>query len=368
MFFRLKKRPLTALQIEVSSRCTRQCGLCPRSALSNKWQNIDMSDELWKKATPAFGQAEYVYLQGWGEPLCHPALPQMAREAKKSGAKVGFTTNGDLLESAADWILREGVDLLTVSVAGDKKHHARLRDGSEIEKIMDGIEKLTRGARETKNRIKVQISYLLTRENAGDLPSILKRGAKAGVKDFFATHLDVTPTRHLLDQSAFDENGLRSEVGKHLREAETASGKLRVKFRGPTTEPEERLACALNPLKFAFVTADGRVGPCVNLLFPVEGAIPRQDFSVMREIKQTSYGHLADQNLTEILAGKTRKVFTANFIMRLNAEARFHRRIRSADAWQALAKLGEFEKERDEILRAYPFPEVCAGCHKIMGW
>ena len=42
-----RRRPLTALQVEVTSRCTRQCAVCPRTALASVWREGDLGDAAW---------------------------------------------------------------------------------------------------------------------------------------------------------------------------------------------------------------------------------------------------------------------------------------------------------------------------------
>ena len=368
MFFRSKKRPLRAVQIEVTSRCTRRCAICPRSVLRDRWLDHDMGDEVWEKIKPAFSLAGHVHLQGWGEPLLHASLPKMTRDAKASGANVGITTNGDLLDSAIDWILRESVDLLTLSVAGSAGAHARLRDGSNIEKVMSHMEKLTARAKESKSRIKVQVSYLLTKDNAGKLPLAVELAAMAHADEFFVTHLDVTPSKELIENCAFDEKGLLPGVKEFIYKAKMTAKQRRIKFRAPSVKPEETLACALNPVRFIYVTADGRVGPCVNLLFPVRGKISRWTFGGASEVEQLCYGDLRDGNFNEILESEKRRAFIVPFIRRLNAESRFLKDFGETSGTKALREIDRFDRRRSETLEENPFPAQCRGCHKIMGW
>ena len=77
--------------------------------------------------------------------------------------------------------------------------------------------------------------------------------------------------------------------------------RLRIPFRGPTTEAEDVLTCALNPLRSAFVGWDGRVGPCVNLLLAVKGAILRWSEAGEYRIEPFSYGRLQESRLSELL-------------------------------------------------------------------
>jgi hypothetical protein len=69
------KRPLLALQVEVTSRCTRSCLPCPRSDLRRDWRNGDLEDAYWAAIEPGLRLTYHVHLQGWGEPLLHPMLP-----------------------------------------------------------------------------------------------------------------------------------------------------------------------------------------------------------------------------------------------------------------------------------------------------
>lgn len=363
-----KKRPLTALQVEVTSRCTRSCFLCPRGALPDQWKNGDLTVEHWRKIVPALPMAEHVHLQGWGEPLlCGDLLADMTRTAKDAGATVGITTNGDPLKKAMDWILETGVDLVTLSMAGNRETHPEFRDGSDFDGVMEAIGALAGRKKQSKGRLKTQVSYLLTRKNAPHLPEVVDASVNAGVDELFVTHLDVTPTKALLDLAAFGANGLFPEVRACLDEAEKRAGR-RIRFRGPPLQSEPMLACALNPARFVFVTWDGCVGPCVNLLFPVSGTIPRWDFDGRHQIEPVCYGHLVDADLAQILAGNARADFIAPLSRRLDAEITFLSSVISHRGVQALQQLDRADQKRNALLESTPFPEECVGCHKRFGW
>ena len=42
------QRRLRALQVEVTSRCTRRCSVCPRSVFDERWLEGDLSEEHWR--------------------------------------------------------------------------------------------------------------------------------------------------------------------------------------------------------------------------------------------------------------------------------------------------------------------------------
>lgn len=66
LIHRGNKRPLRALQVEVTSRCTRSCVVCLRSVFENHWMEGDLDEDLWKILEPDLSLVEYVYPQGWG--------------------------------------------------------------------------------------------------------------------------------------------------------------------------------------------------------------------------------------------------------------------------------------------------------------
>jgi len=368
MFGLTRKRPLLALQVEVTTRCTRVCAACPRSALSDRWQQGDLSGATWERLKIDLKLARHVHLQGWGEPLLHPELRRMVRDCKTSGCAVGITTNGDLLELATSWMVEEAVDIVTVSVGGDPVTPADFERDSRLEQVLESVGRLSRLSARDRGKTRIQLSYLLTRDNAGRLPALVGMAARAAPRDIFVVHLDCTPSAALLKMSAFDEESLIAGVSEHLDAAAGIARRHGIRFRGPALASRELLACALDPTRFAFVTAEGRVGPCVYSLLPVSGSIPRFFSGGKREVAPTVYGDLGDAGLAEILEGPPRRQFALTFERRFRAERDFLDSILAQPRVEALRQLDSADRERELRLEANPFPSACDGCHKARGW
>jgi MoaA/NifB/PqqE/SkfB family radical SAM enzyme len=362
-----RRRPLTALQVEVTSRCTRRCAICPRSAAGPAWREGDLDGATWHRIQDDLDLARHVHLQGWGEPLLHSRLPEMVDAVKAAGTKVGLTTNGDLLPAAVDWIVDREVDLVTVSVAGAERTHAALRAGSRLHEIWDAVGRLLirRGRRK---RPRVQISYLLTLEGVDELPRVVEAAADVGVDELFVVHLDATPTREYLDRAAFDSSGLRPGVAEAIAAAERAARSRGIVFRAPASASQELLVCALDPSRFLFVGWDGRVGPCTYLLLPVADRIPRWTEKGPQRVEPVVYGRLAETRLREILRSERYRCFTAPFASRLAAEGRFLKVVGALRGSEARSRLDEADRLREEELAAHPVPRECTGCHKALGW
>jgi MoaA/NifB/PqqE/SkfB family radical SAM enzyme len=339
--------------------------VCPRSALEPAWREGNLDPRVWARLREDLGLAEYVHLQGWGEPLLDQQLPRRVREARDAGCHVGITTNGERLEEAAEWIVSERLDRLTVSVAGCADTHAALREGSPLDQVWNGVQAIAERRRGKRPRILV--SYLLTRDNSEELTETVRSAAAAGADELFVTHVDHAPTRRISELAAFNQRGLLPGVAEALKDAADLARSQRVAFRAPATSPEELLVCALDPTRFVFVSWDGRVGPCVNLLLPVAGAIPRWNGETILRVEPVVYGDLSRSSLPEILDGEARRHFTSVFEERLAAEERFRSGI---GGWgkNALERLERADARRSAELAHSPFPAACSGCPKISGW
>jgi MoaA/NifB/PqqE/SkfB family radical SAM enzyme len=361
------RRPLNALQVEVTSRCTRECAICPRTALRSVWQDGDLSDASWDRLRPDLELARHVHLQGWGEPLLHPRISGMVDAAKAAGNTVGITTNGDLLHTAIDWIVDKRVDLVTVSVAGGAATHAELRSGSQLPELWTVVRQLV-ASRGRHKKPKVKVSYLLTKQNCAELPGVVREAADAEVEELFATHLDCTPSRELLDVAAFGASGLAPGAARGIEAAAREARRSKLTFRAPTLARQELLVCASDPLSVVFVSWNGRVGPCVHLALPIQGATPRWRESDRQQVEPVIYGDLADQRLREILRGERYRSFTRTFQSRLEAEGRFLGGVVTRSGTETLTYLDEADRQREKELAANAFPGPCAGCHKVVGW
>jgi MoaA/NifB/PqqE/SkfB family radical SAM enzyme len=267
-----------------------------------------------------------------------------------------------------DWLKIGDVDLITISVAGDIQAHSTLRDGSRLDHVLSAVADLAELFRKEGVRAKIQLSYLLTRDNAASLPTLVELAAGSGVAEVFVTHLDSRPCISFVERSAFNDRSIEEEVALCLDEAEARSRSIGIKYRGPARVAEELLACALDPLRFVFVSWDGRVGPCVNLLLPVEGDWSRWNEDGEFRVEPFSYGRLRRHSLSQLLASSSRRRFTMPFKLRLAAEQRFVSSLTLDAGPGALKQLDEAEEKRRAALASHPFPEACTGCPKANGW
>jgi len=77
-----------------------------------------MSWKTFENLSRSFNRFDMIYLSGWGEPLVHPRIWDMVTLVKENGKKVGFTTNGLLIDDTAREKLLSLVDVIGISVDG----------------------------------------------------------------------------------------------------------------------------------------------------------------------------------------------------------------------------------------------------------
>jgi len=365
---RKKLRPIRALQIEVTSRCSRRCRVCPRSILSHKWREGDLNEEIFQTLERDLHKAEHVHLQGWGEPLLHPKIFDWAERARNEGCSVGITTNGDDLENAFPWLLKGIITHLTVSLAGRDRMNERLRGGANSERIFHSVRRLSELSKKNKAKIKIQICYLLTRENHDELKDVVRKASSIGADEVYVIHLDFCSSAVVQEMATFDQDSLHEGVEESLTAAREAARQEGIYFRGPPVHGENVLVCALDPVHFAYVSWEGKVGPCVNLLLPVKGNIPRCSPHGEIHIKPVVFGKINPMTLQDILTSKTRQEFILPFRKRLGAEKRFLSSLELEPGYRFIEKLESADKEREKTLEDFPFPESCRECPKARGW
>jgi len=353
---RTRERPFDAFQIEVTTRCLTRCVMCPRVALADRWQNMDMPWEIFQRIARAFDFTQHVHLQGWGEPLLHPRLFDMIASAKSAGCRVGLTTNGMRLDlDTARRLLSLDMDLIAISIAGaSRETHEGIRVGSDFPLILENVSQLLnlRAAQGGKGP-KVELSYLMTRTNFTELPQAVELAASLGVDELYANNLDytVTPTHDQL--RLYDCPELREEADRRVVEARGRARRAGIAFRAYPIVLEEVAVCEANPTKILFVSCEGWVSPCTYVTLPGQAEIPRRFQGRQVSVPVVRFGNVQEKDLAEIINDQAYRAFRQQFF----------RRETEAVARALMAATGEAGHEAD----LPPPPTPCLTCYKLYG-
>lgn len=348
-------RAISVLQVEVTTRCQLKCSFCPNNALGDGWSRGDFPWEIYRDyLVPHFSEVDWVYLQGWGEPLLHPKLWDMFDLAKKNARRVGFTSNGMLLneKNARRFVNGEG-DLIDISFSGNtERTHESLRVGSRLARLKENVRRLA-DFKERANTDKpvIVLSYMLTRPSISELPDFIDTASEIGANEVVAINLDYTPYDEQDDLRVFNcGREPNPDYEALVQEAERRAEKRGLVFRRyPLYLDESGLVCDARPLDTVFINHRGEVAPCTYLGIPADGGeIPRLFCGEPRPVRPVSYGNVAE-GLTEVWNGAAAREFRRPF----------ERRHALSGPAAALMLTG------DTVPEVPPPPPQCIHCHKL---
>ncbi|MFP3868159.1 MAG: radical SAM/SPASM domain-containing protein [Desulfobacteraceae bacterium] len=368
----LERRPLDLqyLQVEVTTRCNLPgCQMCPRSAFRDRWQAHDLTWEDFERLLPSLACFEQVHLSGWGEPLVHPRLWEMARVARARGCKVGLTTNGQGLTEAVQCQALEHLDLLAISMDGARAAtYEKLRPGADFDRLIRQIDSLCTRKRELGvSRPEVVLLFMKMRPNLGELPEFIELAASLGIDRVNATNLDFIPDKRMEPLALYNLAAVEPAIDEIIQQAEQKARELELPFRNfPLTPTLDLMVCDANPLKNAFVTVFGEFCPCVYLGLPVPQGFTRQFFGKTVAAHNYSYGNVRRGDFLKHCQQPAYRQFTDFFRHRVG---RVQGLLTELVQHASVPTRQEMSSQPSAALEPhYSWPPACQGCYKILGF
>ncbi len=186
---------LAKVYIEPTNACNLDCITCMRQV----WEEPlgQMSIQTFQRVVEglkAFSPVPTVFFGGIGEPLAHPRIVEMIRQAKAAGARVELITNGILLKEAmALELIQADLDVLWVSLDGaTPESYADVRLGATLPLVIENLRRLPylryRGSR-LKTVMPLGIAFVAMKRNVAELPAVLQLGSRLGAKWFSVTNV-----------------------------------------------------------------------------------------------------------------------------------------------------------------------------------
>lgn len=305
------------IQVEVTTHCNGHCAYCPHTVYQGIWQNRHMLPETFARLLPVFKHTQLVFLQGWGEPLLNPDFFQMVLLAKAAGCKVGTTTNGILLdETTAVKLIECGVDIVAFSITGSSESNDRIREGTSLQGILNGINLLNHLKKESNSVTpKIHIAYLLLRsmeQEAMAIPDLLK---DADISEVIISTLDFVPSRNLLELSLQPQRNEDLLALRDNLEAMVQVGRkncIEIHYQIPFLV-RKGIWCSENISRALFVSANGDVSPCVFTNLPVDGCSHFVNGNET-ELEQMIFGNVNNRPLLSIWRRKEYRKFRNSFL------------------------------------------------------
>ncbi|MFO8111791.1 MAG: radical SAM/SPASM domain-containing protein [Desulfosalsimonadaceae bacterium] len=354
-------------QIEVTTRCNFKCTMCPRTYYAGE-KNLDFSWDLFERFSAFFPKLRLVHLQGWGEPLLHPQIFDMAALVRQKNVQVAFTTNGSLLdERAIAEILHLPMQHVTVSIAGaEASVHNAIRVGSDLDALLGRVSNLVaaRKRRGLKEPV-VHLSYMVTRSSVSGLPEMVRKACEIGVDRLVAPNLDCPVTRAEDDLRIFGFEKPDQAYQNAIDEAQIVANKRKLRLNVyPLTLSDDVVICELNPLEQFFVNVHGDVAPCTYA--SVMGRTDYCRYFLGEEIPTSPlvFGSLAEENMDTIWNAEQYRRFRRQYANRMQA----YRNV-AADRTdiRSMFELEAYFREIDKALSENPVPGFCLKCYKAYG-
>jgi len=183
--------PVTHLE-RVYIEPTNLCNLTCRTCMRNEWDETlgQMSMEIFQRilaGIQSFPVLPTIFFGGYGEPLRHPDILDMLRQAKALGGRVEMITNGILLgEKIRQELIDIGLDMLWVSMDGaSPESYADVRLGAALPTILENLNRLHfHKLRTFKTRPAIGVAFVAMQRNIKDLPKVLEIGRRFGAQHF----------------------------------------------------------------------------------------------------------------------------------------------------------------------------------------
>jgi len=355
---RRKRRPFSAWQIELTTRCPLRCKMCIRTEGAH-WQFQDMPLDDFKKLLPYLREVETVVLEGWGESLLHQDLPECIRLVKKEGAQVGFVTSGmGLTKNRVSELIEAGLDFAGFSISGTTPEtHDAIRVNSHLPEVLNAI----RHFHEEKKRLgllrpKMHLVFLMVKDNIQEVPSVPSFAKEAGIEEVFLTNICHTINRWQERQRVFVWEDAKNEYEEIVRRAETNARKLKIQLKKPTLSAIDVPVCEENPLDNLYISVEGEVSPCVYLYPPLQSPFKRIFCEKECWIEKLSFGNIFRDSFPGIWSSSDYEEFRNRFIER---EKEFR------ELYFSLWDSPKIKTSPGNVLPEPPQP--CKTCHKILG-
>lgn len=326
---------------------------------------------VYEKIRLSFPLTRHVHLQGWGEPLLHPRLPDMVRLAKDAGCRVSLTTNGEILKpDLSSQLLQERIDTIAISIAGaTPQTHGWIRRGSDLERTIENVRFLVTSKKKKRRRKpRLVFSFLMTKPNIRELPDVVRLTKNLGADELVATNLDYTASKGHDELKIFDHAGPDPSFRHVIGQAESLASKLRLPFRAYPIQGEEQIICELNPLKIVSFSWDGKIGPCVYLNQTKRGTSFRLFRGERLEFSRLTFGDIRQHSFAHVWQSEDYRAFRRCFERRLSVTALAYDQVGYELDLGTRRELRRARRKYQEGMRENPLPEACNTCYKAYGF
>jgi MoaA/NifB/PqqE/SkfB family radical SAM enzyme len=355
---RKKRKPFSAWQIELTTRCPLRCKMCIR-AESDAWQFKDMGFDDFKKILPYLKEVETVVLEGWGESLLYKDLTECVRLVRREGPQVGFVTGGKgLTQNRISELIEAGLGFIGFSIAGTTpKTHDVIRMNSHLPEVLNAIQLFhEEKTRQKVDRPRMHLVFLVLKDNIHEVPELPSLSRKVGIDEVILTNVCHCINIWQEQQRVFVWESDRNPYEEIVKQAEINARGPRIRLKKPSLSAVDVPVCEENPLRNLYISADGEVSPCVYLYPPLPSPFRRIFCSKEYWQERVSFGNIFREPFSKIWNQGNYEQFRGRFTKREKVFRELY-----FSLWGSLRMNHSHGNSLPEP------PEPCKTCHKILG-
>ncbi|MCI5058887.1 MAG: SPASM domain-containing protein [Flavobacteriales bacterium] len=171
-----------SVAFEPTTACNLGCPECPSGLKQFTRPTGNLKESFFKESIESL-EKHLIYLTFYfqGEPFINPKFLDMVQIASRKKIYTSTSTNAHFLDyENALKTVESGLDRLIISIDGtDQKTYESYRKNGKLEKVIQGIENITKAKAELKSRKPyVLLQFLVVRPNEHQIPEVKKLAKK----------------------------------------------------------------------------------------------------------------------------------------------------------------------------------------------
>ncbi len=252
------------MEVGLSGACNHRCVFCAVDYMEYQPRLINV--EVYLENLKLMGERglKSIIYAGEGEPLTHPAAPDIFNQTKANGIDAAMSTNGVLFtkEKAIDCM--SSLTWIRVSIAGatDKTYEAihQCKVG-DLGRVLHNLEDAVAVRKDQGLHTTLGAQLLLLPENKDEVVSLAKILRKIGFDYFTVKPFSQHPSSKAKLTVDYSE---AEEIGKELREYQTENFKIYFRSRSIENLAMDKPYSRCEGVHFmAYMDAAGDVFPCI---------------------------------------------------------------------------------------------------------
>ena len=282
--------------VELTMECNLNCIYCFRRTCNETFGV--MSEKVFSRVLSELKHSgvKRIIFTGWGEPLTHPKVLEYLSMAKNAGFNIVLNTNGTLLETFAEDIVKIGVDEVVVSIdAVDESIYGKLRYPGTVSKVLRGLQELYKAQKRQDKVILLGLEFTTTTLNYTQLPKIITLATN--VKAVYIRLSNIIPINKEMEEYAcFMNDQCRKEIMKYIDIVSKLVLEYPVRLFKVNFELKAQRTCPIVSDNCLFVGWDGKISPCLHYGHSYQTYL----YGIRRRINRIIFGDVMKDSLISI--------------------------------------------------------------------